>query len=160
MTLQQASATMARVATNVAVLSIVTSANAYGVTANVWGEEANAGWLLVTLRREGRFLPAVLDQGRFVASLLGEAQQDTALRFAQHAGQSQPGVASPELAPAGPGARLRSCHAWFVCSVAATAPFGSYEIVTAEITESGTGDQPRPLLYHDGSFGRLAGGTP
>lgn len=152
---------MARVATNVAVLLIGSPENACGITANVWGEEANPGWLLVTLRREGRLLPALLREGRFVANLLGQAQQDIALRFARHAPGSQPGVGCPDAVPAGSGgARLRSSHAWFACSVVTTTGFGSYEIVTAEITESEPGDEPSPLLFHAGSFGRLAGGQP
>lgn len=158
MTAGQPSAAMARIATNVAVLSTGTPAAAYGITANVWGEPANRGYLLVTLRREGRFLPALLRERAFVANVLGAGQQEVALRFARHADGPGPGMRPAEVLPTAAGTpRLRWSHAWFSCTVAETMRFGSYDVVTARIGESGLGDEASPLLYHDGAFGLLAG---
>ncbi len=149
---------MARIATNVAVLSAGSGPASFGITANLWGEAANPGYVLVTLRRDGRFLPLVMHERAFVANVLGAGQERVALRFAQHADgpghRIEPGEAEP--AASGP-ARMRVLHAWFSCAVTANMAFGSYEIVTAAIRDSGLGSQESPLLFHGDEFKRLAG---
>lgn len=147
---------LARVATNVAIVTTVADGHPHGVTANVWGEGTDPPFVLVTLRRTASTLGAVRAAGRFGACLLGAHQEEVAWRFARpeaDPGQRFAGVAHHRVADM---PVLDVTHAWFVCEVEGAAPFGSYEIVTGRVVDAGTGSADEPLIFHTGRFVHLA----
>jgi flavin reductase (DIM6/NTAB) family NADH-FMN oxidoreductase RutF len=152
---------LARIATNVAVLTTGSLADARGVTANVWGEGYDPPMVLITLKLTGGFRTELAHNTSFVANVLGASQRDLAVHFAQRSDAPGEKFAGVDIRPTAAGSpRLLYCHAWFSCEVADISPFGSYEIVTGSVVESGLGAEETPLLFHGGKFKVPTEGTP
>lgn len=150
-------AALARIATNVAVVTTVVDGTPHGVTANVWAEGAEPPLVLITLRNDGSTLERLMARGRFAANVLGSDQTDLAVRFARpeaHPGARFDGV-EHRITSGAP--VLDRCHAWFSCAVDGTAPFGSYTIVVGAVLEAAAGSLAEPLVFHSGGFHALGG---
>lgn len=154
---QSIGAALARIATNVAVVTAAADGPPHGVTANVWAEGADPPLVLITLRNDGSTLSRVITRGHFAANVLGSDQVDLAVRFAR--AEPHPGARFEDVKHRiiGKAPVLDRCHAWFSCAVDGTAPFGSYTIVVGAVLEAGPGTLAAPLLFHGGGFHPLGG---
>jgi len=147
-------AAFARIATNVAVITVRDDAGAHGSTANVWAEPCAPPLLLMTLRRDGETLRRIGNAERFAVNLLAAEQEALALAFASsdrdrlatvdhHAGRLDQPLLDDALSA-------------FECGLRDRFPFGDYEIVVGEARGSELGTETEPLLHYDGAFRRLA----
>jgi flavin reductase (DIM6/NTAB) family NADH-FMN oxidoreductase RutF len=95
---------------------------------------------------------AIETSRRFVVNVLGEGQEDLALRFARPAPDKFAGV---ELEPDEDLPVLADAIAHFVCDVHERFPGGDHSIFTGLVRECATVRGKRPLLYFRSSFGSL-----
>lgn len=146
---------LARLATNVAIVTTSDGTTPHGVTANAWGESEDPPLVLVTLDVAGRTLPLVQQAGRFAVNVLADDQQDLARRFARR--EEWPGArfsgVTHRIQQDCP--LLEGALASFVCRVEAEAPFGSQRIVVGRIDYAELG-QADPLIFFDRAFRALA----
>ena len=89
---------------------------------------------------------------RFVVNVLGEGQEELALRFARPAPDKFAGVA---LRTSCDVPVLEDAIAYFVCDVHERFPGGDHSIFTGLVRECGATPGKRPLLYFRSSFGAL-----
>jgi flavin reductase (DIM6/NTAB) family NADH-FMN oxidoreductase RutF len=147
-------AAFARIATNVAVITVRDGAGAHGSTANVWAEPCAPPLLLMTLRRGGETLRRIRSAERFAVNLLAAGQEEVAVAFASsardrlaavdhHAGRLDQPLLDDALSA-------------FECTLRDRFPFGDYEIVVGETAGSEVGADRQPLLHYAGAFRRLA----
>jgi flavin reductase (DIM6/NTAB) family NADH-FMN oxidoreductase RutF len=89
---------------------------------------------------------------RFVVNVLGEGQEELALRFARPAPDKFAGVAlrSTYRLPV-----LEDAISYFVCDVHERFPGGDHSIFTGLVRECGATPGKRPLLYFRSTFGTL-----
>jgi flavin reductase (DIM6/NTAB) family NADH-FMN oxidoreductase RutF len=146
---------LARLATNVAIVTASDGAVPHGVTANGWGESADPPLVLVTLTVGSRTLPIVRRSGRFAVNVLAADQEGLARAFARR--EDRPGsrfdgvdYRTVEGCPI-----LAGSLATVVCQLESEAPFGGQEIVVGRIVHAESRDG-EPLIFFDRAFRRLA----
>jgi flavin reductase (DIM6/NTAB) family NADH-FMN oxidoreductase RutF len=95
---------------------------------------------------------AIEAHGRFVVNVLGERQEELALRFARPAEDKFAGVA---LRPDHELPVLADAIAYFVCDVHERYPGGDHSIFTGLVRECGSVPGKRPLVYFKSRFGAM-----
>lgn len=140
-------------ATGVTVVTTLKDGLPAGMTASaVSSLSLNPVLLLVCINNRLATHEAIETSRRFVVNVLGEDQQELALRFARPATdrfQDVPlkeGFELPVLADA---------IAYFVCDVHERFPGGDHSIFTGLVRECGAVRGRRPLLYFRSGFGSL-----
>src|SRR5262249_30286929 len=88
----------------------------------------------------------------FVVNVLGEGQDELALRFARPSDDRFEGVS---LAPGRELPVLADAIAYFVCDVHERFPGGDHSIFTGLVTDCGARPGCRPLVYFRSGFGSL-----
>ncbi|MBO0872669.1 MAG: flavin reductase family protein [Pseudonocardia sp.] len=146
---------LARLATNVAIVTASYGAVPHGVTANGWGESADPPLVLVTLTIGSRTLPIVQRSGRFAVNVLAADQEGLARAFARR--EERPGARFDDVdfRTVGGCPILAGCLAAVVCRLESGAPFGGQEIVVGRIEHAESRDG-EPLIFFDRGFRRLA----
>ncbi len=95
---------------------------------------------------------AIDNARRFVVNVLGQGQEELALRFARPAPDKFAGVALKSTCDL---PVLEDAIAYFVCDVHERFPGGDHSIFTGLVRECGTTPGTQPLLYFRSSFGVL-----
>ncbi len=151
---RQLRAAFARMATNVAVVTVADDEGNHGCTANAWGESLDPPLLLITLRTTSSTRERIVDRGHFGISVLANTQLWLAKRFARP-GPRFEGV-TYRLGTLGQ-PMLDGCVVSFGCSLSAVHPFGSYEILVGSVQEVMCDEEAHPLLFFNGHFCEASG---
>ncbi len=149
---EEFTATFARVATSVAVVSTRTEDDApVGVTVGSLTSVSLEPPLLLVCLGSGMFLPgAIARSGRFAVSVLGADGQGLAERFAGMASDVQDRFAGIETVQDAHGMPLLpGSVAWFGCSPWATYDGGDHHILVGRVTHQRHWPDRRPLLRHN-----------
>lgn len=121
-----------------------------GVTANSFGALSLEPPLVVwALRVNSASLAAFESAGRFVVSVLAEAQVELSRTFASHADNKFEGVACA-LNPHGMPLLHGAC-AWFECRTVSRQIAGDHCLFIAEV-EAFSSSEGNPLLFHAGHY--------
>lgn len=139
----------ARIATNVAVVTVSDGRDEHGCTANAWGESLDPPLLLITLRSTSATGRRIVGCGRFAVNLLADTQGWLAKQFAR-SGPRFDGVAHRSGRLGQP--ILDGCLASFECFLTETHPFGSYDILVGSVQEVICSEETQPLLFFNGRF--------
>jgi flavin reductase (DIM6/NTAB) family NADH-FMN oxidoreductase RutF len=143
---------IAHFATGVTVVTTAHAGKAAGMTANaVASVSLDPILLLVCISNLLPTREAIEGSGRFVVNVLGEGQEELALRFARPAPDKFAGVRLRE----GPLPVLEDAIAYFVCDLHERFPGGDHTIFIGRVRECGAVRGRRPLLYFRSSFGAL-----
>jgi len=140
-------------ATGVTVITTLHDGKPAGMTASaVASLSLDPVLLLVCIANRLPTHTAIEGARRFVVNVLGEGQEDLALRFARPATDKFAGVAlvSGRELPV-----LEDAIAYFVCDVHESFPGGDHSIFTGLVRECGATAGKRPLLYFRSGFGAL-----
>ena len=144
---------VAHFATGVTVITTVRDERPAGMTASaVASLSLDPVLLLVCIDNRLPTHEAIEASRRFVVNVLGEGQEELALRFARPAVDKFAGVA---LASHSDLPVLEEAIAWFVCDVHERFPGGDHSIFTGLVRECGAVRGKRPLVYFRSSFGAL-----
>jgi flavin reductase (DIM6/NTAB) family NADH-FMN oxidoreductase RutF len=140
-------------ATGVTVITTIHEGAAAGMTASaVASLSLDPVLLLVCIDNRLPTHGAIEASRRFVVNVLGEGQEDLALKFARPAPDKFAGVAlrrDHELPV------LEAAIAHFVCDVHERFPGGDHSIFTGLVRECGATPGKRPLVYFRSKFGGL-----
>ena len=121
-----------------------------GVTANSFGALSLEPPLVVwALRSNSAGLAAFEAAGRFVVSVLAEAQVELSRTFATHSDTKFEGVAFALNQHKMP--LLHGASAWFECKTVSTQTVGDHCLFIAEI-ERFSSSETAPLLFHAGHY--------
>ncbi len=93
--------------------------------------------------------------GRFCVNVLAEEQDELALVFASRSCDKFAGIPF-ETAPSGAPV-LTGAAAWIDCDLHMVHPGGDHDVAVGAVAAMGRDAGRRPLLYHQGTFGALAG---
>jgi flavin reductase (DIM6/NTAB) family NADH-FMN oxidoreductase RutF len=149
--LPQTSAAFARVATNVAIVTVARSTDLHGCTANTWAEAPEPPLLLVTLKRNGETGARIATERRFAVNVLAVGQEALAKQFARRGDRfagvrHHPGDALGQ--PLLPGTVVG-----LECELQAIHDFGSQEIFVGLVRGTVLNPKaPAPLLFYDRAF--------
>ena len=144
---------IAHFATGVTVITTMHEGKPAGMTASaVCSLSVNPVLLLVCIDNRLPTHGAIETSRRFVVNVLGEGQEDLALRFARPAADKFAGV---PLVPERELPVLTDAIAHFVCDVHERFPGGDHSIFTGLVRECATIRGKRPLLYFRSGFGAL-----
>ncbi|HET8656189.1 MAG TPA: flavin reductase family protein [Longimicrobiaceae bacterium] len=110
--------------------------------------------VLVCVSENSSLIPMLLEERRFVVSVLAEGDQRVASRVANRLPPESPGFAG-EGVPV-----LQGALAAFVCRLHAAYPGGDHRIVVGEVERVERGRDSPPLLYFNRSYRRLCGPPP
>lgn len=146
---------LARLATNVAVVTTAEADLPHGVTANAWGESADPPLLLVTLTVGSRTLPIVRASGRFAVNVLAADQEGLARAFARREDRPGSRFDGVDFRMVDGCPVLEGALASFVCRVEGGTAFGGQEIVVGRI-ERAESREGEPLVFFDRRFRQLA----
>jgi flavin reductase (DIM6/NTAB) family NADH-FMN oxidoreductase RutF len=131
-----------------------------GMTANaLMSVSLEPPLIVVSVRRQARLHAAVRAAGAYGVTVLSEAQEPHARRFA---GMAVPGDETlPAFSERGGVPVLDGGLAWIVTRVTDAHPAGDHTLFVGEITGLGT-DRPGdpPLAFHRSAFARLTAVTP
>jgi flavin reductase (DIM6/NTAB) family NADH-FMN oxidoreductase RutF len=144
---------IAHFATGVTVITTLHEGKPAGMTASaVASLSLDPVLLLVCINNRLPTHSAIEASRRFVVNVLGEGQEELALRFARPAPDKFAGVplAEGKEAPV-----LADAIAHFVCDVHERFPGGDHSIFTGLVRECATMRGKRPLLYFRSGFGSL-----
>lgn len=141
-------------ATNVAIVTVIDDAGAHGATANAWGEPANPGVLLVTLRTGGETQTRVEAAGRFGVSVLDARHVGVAEQFARTANNRFDGIDWHAGSSGLPLLDVALAH--FECDVTSAYPFGNYSVIVGAIVSASSRTNASPLIYYAGAFAAAA----
>ena len=140
-------------ATGVTVITTLHDGKPAGMTASaVASLSLDPVLLLVCIANRLPTHTAIEGARRFVVNVLGEGQEDLALRFAKPSPDKFAGVAldaSYELPVLG------DAIAHFLCDVHESFPGGDHSIITGLVRECDAKSGTRPLLYFRSGFGAL-----
>lgn len=140
-------------ATGVAVITTVHEGDPAGMTASaVSSLSLDPVLLLVCINNELPTHTAIEHSRRFVVNVLGEGDEDLALRFAQPAKDKFAGV---ELREEHELPVLDRSIAYFVCDVPERFPGGDHSIFIGQVIECDSVAGRRPLVYFRSRFGSL-----
>jgi flavin reductase (DIM6/NTAB) family NADH-FMN oxidoreductase RutF len=146
-------AAIAHFATGVTVITTVHEGRPVGMTASaVASLSIDPVLLLVCISNRLPTHEAIEGSRRFVVNVLGEGQEDLALRFARPAEDKFAGVAlekDHELPV------LQDAIAHFVCDLHERFPGGDHSIFTGLVKRGAAERGKRPLLYFCSTFGSL-----
>jgi flavin reductase (DIM6/NTAB) family NADH-FMN oxidoreductase RutF len=106
--------------------------------------------LLVCINNNVPSHEAIEGSRRFAVNVLGEGQEELALRFARRSEDKFAGVALREQAEL---PLLEDAIAWFICDVHERHPGGDHSIFIGLVRECGAKPGRRPLLYYRSGFG-------
>jgi flavin reductase (DIM6/NTAB) family NADH-FMN oxidoreductase RutF len=144
---------IAHFATGVTVITTKHGDQASGMTASaVASLSLDPVLLLVCISNALPSHEAIESSRRFVVNVLGEGQQDLALRFARPSEDKFAGIALREEADL---PVLDDAIAYFVCDVHERFPGGDHSIFTGLVRSCGATPGKRPLLYFRSQFGSL-----
>jgi flavin reductase (DIM6/NTAB) family NADH-FMN oxidoreductase RutF len=140
-------------ATGVTIVTAVHDGRPYGTTASaVTSLSLEPPMLLVCMNKESETGKAMAATGHFAVNILGEGQEDLALRFAAKGGDKFEGVASI------PGDRgeplLSDALATLECNIIEQTTGGTHVVFFGEV-ERASAREGAPLAYYRGQFGRL-----
>lgn len=138
-------------------VTVITTCGADGLPAGVTANSFNSVSLdppmvLWSLARTSRALGAFLQANHFAVHVLGEDQQDLAMRFASSGEDKFAGLDCP--AGAGGVPLLADCAARFECRTAHQYDGGDHVILVGKV-DAFESTPKRPLLFHQGRFGRV-----
>jgi 3-hydroxy-9,10-secoandrosta-1,3,5(10)-triene-9,17-dione monooxygenase reductase component len=140
-------------ATGVTVITTIHDGKPAGMTASaVASLSLDPVLLLVCIANRLPTHSAIEEARRFVVNVLGEGQEDLALRFARPAADKFSGVAldqSRDLPV------LEDAIAFFVCDVHESFPGGDHSIFIGLVRDCRAQPGKRPLLYFRSGFGAL-----
>jgi flavin reductase (DIM6/NTAB) family NADH-FMN oxidoreductase RutF len=146
-------AAIAHFATGVTVITTVHDGRPAGMTASaVASLSIDPVLLLVCISNRLPTHEAIEGSRRFVVNVLGEGQEELALRFARPADDKFAGVA---LEPGHELPVLRDAIAHFVCDLHERFPGGDHSIFTGLVRQCDALPGRRPLLYFRSTFGSL-----
>jgi flavin reductase (DIM6/NTAB) family NADH-FMN oxidoreductase RutF len=144
---------IAHFATGVTVITTTRDGKPAGMTASaVASVSLDPVLLLVCISNRLPTHEAIEQSRSFVVNVLGQGQEELALRFARPAEDKFAGV------PLGPGHELpvlADAIAHFVCEVHERFPGGDHSIFIGLVRECGVKPGKRPLLYFQSKFGAL-----
>jgi flavin reductase (DIM6/NTAB) family NADH-FMN oxidoreductase RutF len=124
-----------------------------GVTANSFGALSLEPPLVVwALRTNSASLAAFESAGRFVVSVLAEAQVDLSRTFASHAANKFEGVACALNEHGMP--LLHGACAWFECKTVSRQTAGDHCLFIAQV-ERFSSSEMAPLVFHAGHYAAL-----
>jgi flavin reductase len=152
---------MAAFATGVTVVTTTSpDGERYGMTVNAFASVSlDPLLLLVCLRDDSRGLELISGSGVFTVNVLGEGQQDLSRWFADP--RRPAGSSAFDGLPVGRGATgcpvLLGAAASFDCRLHGLLGAGDHVVVTGSVVALTHRPEARPLLFHAGSYGRLAG---
>ncbi|MDO5030619.1 MAG: flavin reductase family protein [Corynebacterium sp.] len=114
----------------------------------------NPPMILFTVMKTSRSWPHIKKTGTFSVNVLAEDQEAISAAFGRRNGEkfntgqwSRSELGNP---------LLRGCSVWIDCNVADVHEGGDHWIVTANIVAIGVRDEVNPLIYHRGSYARVA----
>lgn len=114
----------------------------------------NPPMILFTVMKTSRTWPHIKETGTFSVNVLAEDQEEVSAAFGRRNGEkfntgqwSRSELGNP---------LLRGCSVWIDCNVADVHEGGDHWIVTADIISIGVRDEVNPLIYHRGSYARVA----
>lgn len=140
-------------ATGVTVITTIHDGRPAGMTASaVASLSVDPVLLLVCIANRLPTHTAIEGARRFVVNVLGEGQEDLALRFARPAPDKFAGV---ELDSTCDLPVLEDAIAYFVCDVQESFPGGDHSIFIGLVRECRAQAGKRPLLYFRSGFGAL-----
>ena len=146
-------AAIAHFATGVTVITTTFEGRPAGMTASaVASLSIDPVLLLVCISNRLPTHEAIEASRRFVVNVLGEGQEELALRFARPAADKFAGVA---LAPEHELPVLQDAIAHFVCDLHERFPGGDHSIFTGLVRQCDAVPGKRPLLYFRSTFGAL-----
>jgi len=140
-------------ATGVTVITTIHDGKPAGMTASaVASLSLDPVLLLVCIANRLPTHNAIEGARRFVVNVLGEGQEELALRFARPAPDKFSGVA---LDPARELPVLEDAIAYFVCDVHESFPGGDHSIFIGLVRDCQAQPGKRPLVYFRSGFGSL-----
>jgi len=140
-------------ATGVTVITTIHDGKPAGMTASaVASLSLDPVLLLVCIANRLPTHTAIEQARRFVVNVLGEGQEELALRFARPAPDKFAGVA---LDPDRDLPVLEEAIAFFVCDVHESFPGGDHSIFTGLVRDCRARPGKRPLVYFRSGFGSL-----
>jgi flavin reductase (DIM6/NTAB) family NADH-FMN oxidoreductase RutF len=140
-------------ASGVTVITTVHEGRRVGMTASaVASLSVDPTMLLVCINSNLATHEAIEASRRFVVNVLGEGQDELALRFAQ---QREDRFRDVALRPGHDLPVLEDAIATFVCEVHERFPGGDHSIFTALVQECDAKPNCRPLVYFRSEFGAL-----
>jgi flavin reductase (DIM6/NTAB) family NADH-FMN oxidoreductase RutF len=144
---------VAHFATGVTVITTLSEGRPAGMTASaVASLSLDPVLLLVCINNRLPTHTAIEASRRFVVNVLGEGQQELALRFARPSPDKFAGVA---LCKDNELPILEKAIAYFVCDVHERFPGGDHSIFTGLVRECGALPGRRPLVYFQSRFGAI-----
>lgn len=141
----------ARLATNVAIVTVADRDGLHGCTANAWAEAVDPPLLLVTLKRTGETRSRIVAARRFAANVLAADDERLALAFARKGDRfaSVEHTAGPALAQPLLDGALSAIESELVQTV----PFGAYDILVGRAASVRLSDaDAAPLVHYEGRF--------
>jgi flavin reductase (DIM6/NTAB) family NADH-FMN oxidoreductase RutF len=144
---------VAHFATGVTVITTLHDGRPAGMTASaVASLSLDPVLLLVCINNRLPTHTAIESSRRFVVNVLGQGQEELALRFARPSSDKFDGVRLKEghALPV-----LEEAIAHFVCDVHERFPGGDHSIFTGLVRECGATPGKRPLVYFQSKFGAL-----
>lgn len=110
--------------------------------------------ILFTVMKTSRTWPHIKKSGRFSVNILAEEQENVSAAFGRRNGEKFKTGRWCRSEQGNP--LLRGCAVWIDCTVADVYEGGDHWIVTADIVAIGVRDEVKPLIYHRGSYARIA----
>lgn len=150
---------MRRWPSGVTVITMPGDEGPHGMTASAFTSvSVDPPMVLVVVDRRWRSHAFVADRGVFCVNILAEDQADWSDRFAGRQGALPDRFAGIGTSAGPTGAlRLTAAAAWLECVVDQAHDAGDHTIFVGRVVACGAPDGPaRPLLYHDGRYGRVA----
>lgn len=146
---QRYRALMGRLATGVTVVACGAPERPQAMTANsVTSVSLEPPLLLVCVRNRSRWLPRLLEHGRFSVNVLGAGQRDVSRRYAgQCATDDEPDWRSDEGVPV-----LADASAAFTCRVQATHAAGDHTIVVGLVERMHGAGDASALVFLQGRY--------
>jgi flavin reductase (DIM6/NTAB) family NADH-FMN oxidoreductase RutF len=148
--------TLGRFPTGVAVVTATGPHGPAGLTTNAFSSlSLDPPLVLVCFDHGSRTLAIVRESGRFAVNVLRAGDEEVAMLFAGKAPHPEKFAAVTHTVDHGVPV-LDSALAWLVCDLDALHPGGDHEIGVGAVTALGQDPEGEPLVFHAGTFGRLA----
>lgn len=151
-------AVMRRWPSGVTVITMPGDAGPHGMTASAFTSVSiDPPMVLVVVDRRWRSHAFVAEHGVFCVNILAESQSELSDRFAGRHGEMADRFAGIATAVGVTGVpHLVEAAAWLECEVDQAHQAGDHTIFVGRVVGCGVADATgRPLLYHDGRYGRV-----
>lgn len=147
--------TIGQFATGVAIVTAQSPDGPVGMTANaLCSLSLDPLLLLVCIDNSARTLAPIRDTGRFAVNVLCDEQQPLAEAFASKQSKPEHFERTPwrlhQLVPV-----LERSLAWLVCDLRELHPGGDHTIGVGEVTDMGSDERGRPLVWFRGGYVEL-----